>query len=176
MFDLEVPPPPLPPPLPLRALRRPGAAALEREAQRVAQEETAAVVAAPCDADARQPAVPAQQRFGVVNLDMPAGFVGYAGTRACSSSSSRSSSQALQEMPVGGAQPQRRSGFARLGLPVKGAHEDDRSSDSGGMQSPPTVPIQCCAQPRTQMLRSDSHAWHQFDSPSAKWVFAAGSA
>ena len=142
MFDLEVPPPPLPPPLPLRALRRPGAAALEREAMRVAQ-ETAAIAAA-CDADpARQPAVPAQQRFGFANLDLPAGFVSCAGTRR----SSCSSGEGLQEMPLV-SRPQRRSGLARLGLSVKAVHEDDWSSNNhisnsrgSSSTSPPKVPI-----------------------------------
>ena len=148
MFHLEVPLPPLPPPLPLRALRRPGAAALEREAQRVAQETAA--VAAPRDADARQPAgLPAQQRLGFANLDLPAGFVSYAGVRSCNSG------EALQEVPPA-SQLQRRSGLARLGLPVKGAHAKDPSSNSSSSMSPPSVPTQRCAQPRTQMVRSDA--------------------
>jgi len=151
VFDLEVPPPPLPPPLPLRALRRPGAAALEREAKRVAQESAAA--AAPRNVDMGHPTeLPAQQRFGFAKLDLPAGFVSYAGARR----SGCSNREAVQEMPPA-SQLQRRCGLARLGLSAKAAQKDDRSTNnSSSSMSPPNVPIQRCAQPRTQMLRSDS--------------------
>ncbi len=114
---------------------------------------------APRAADMRRPAPPAQQRFGFANLDLPAGFVSYAGAR----SSRCSSGEAQQEMPSGTLQLQRRSGLARLGLSVTTARNDDRvsntNSSSRSSMSPPKVPIQRCDQPRTQMLRSDSLTW-----------------
>ena len=71
LFDLEVPPPPLPPPLPLRALRRPGPAALDREAKRVAAEAVGTVAAEAAGTAAR---ALRQEPPIFANLDLPQHF------------------------------------------------------------------------------------------------------